>query len=132
MKLPKYNSCRLRQFFFSQSYILCLCVCVYLCACVCMCAGLQPTVNWGTMLEPCRTVSGPSASTRTTAKHMAGWGKTLVCPHTHLSICTPFNTYTCPPTHVTLRHCETWRPPVRDLLGSEWCCVSVPAWLWRA
>lgn len=104
MKLSEHNSSRLRLFFFFFLTVLHT-------LSVLVCAGLQPTVSWGTMLEPCRTVSGPSASTQTTAKPMAGWGKTLVCPH----------------THVSLRHWETWRPPVRDPLGSEWYCVFVPA-----
>uniref|UniRef100_A0A4W6FGL6 Small glutamine rich tetratricopeptide repeat co-chaperone alpha n=1 Tax=Lates calcarifer TaxID=8187 RepID=A0A4W6FGL6_LATCA len=35
--------------------------------------GLQPTVNWGTTPERCRTANRPSASTPTTAKPTAGW-----------------------------------------------------------
>lgn len=40
----------------------------------CLCSGLLPSVNWGTMLERCKTASRPLASTQTTAKPMGGWG----------------------------------------------------------
>lgn len=49
------------------------------CGCSCV-AELQPTVNWGTTLERCRTASVPSASTRTTAKPTGGWGTTDPAP----------------------------------------------------
>ena len=42
---------------------------------VLLCAELQHTASWETTLEPCRTASRPSASTPTTAKPTAGWGR---------------------------------------------------------